>query len=48
MADHAVKASGARMEELQDLCSYVQDTSPVKDVLGNPVPVTTTIEVIGR
>ena len=42
-----VKAPGASEQELTDLCTYVQDTSPVKDVIANPVPVTTTIEVIG-
>jgi len=42
-----VKAPGASEQELKELCSYVQDTSPVKDVLANPVPVSTTIEVIG-
>lgn len=41
-----VKASGATEEELKELCAYVQDTSPVKDVLVNPVPVKTTIEVL--
>jgi len=40
-----VKASGASEEELKELCKYVQDTSPVKDMLVNPVPVKTTIEV---
>lgn len=41
-----VKAPQASAEELRELCSYVQDTSPVRDVLANPVPVSTTIEVI--
>jgi uncharacterized OsmC-like protein len=41
-----VKAPGATEQELTELCSYVQDTSPVKDVLANPVPVRTTIEVV--
>jgi len=40
-----VKAPRASEQELTDLCTYVQDTSPVKDVLANPVPVTTTIEM---
>jgi uncharacterized OsmC-like protein len=40
-----VKASGATEEELTELCAYVQATSPVKDVLANPIPVVTTIEV---
>jgi len=42
-----VKAPGATEQELKELCTYVQDTSPVKDALANPVPVTTTIEVVG-
>ena len=41
-----VKAPGASEQELKELCTYVQDTSPVKDVLANPVPVSTTIEVL--
>jgi uncharacterized OsmC-like protein len=40
-----VKAPGASEQELKELCTYVQDTSPVKDVLANPVPVKTTLEV---
>jgi uncharacterized OsmC-like protein len=40
-----VKAPGASEQDLKELCAYVQDTSPVKDVLENPVPVETTIEV---
>jgi uncharacterized OsmC-like protein len=42
-----VKARGASETELKELCSYVQETSPVRDVLANGVPLTTTIEVIG-
>jgi uncharacterized OsmC-like protein len=42
-----VKAPGASEQELADLCAYVQDTSPVRDVLANPVPVTTTLEAVG-
>ncbi|MBD0328937.1 MAG: OsmC family protein [Thermoleophilia bacterium] len=41
-----VKAEGASEEELKELCTYVQETSPVKDVLVNPVPVKTTLEVV--
>jgi uncharacterized OsmC-like protein len=41
-----VKAPGASEQELQELCTYVQDTSPVKDVLANPVPIKTSIEVV--
>lgn len=32
-------------EDLQELCRYVQDTSPVRDCLANAVPVTTTLEI---
>ena len=42
-----VKAPGASEQELKELCTYVQDTSPVKDVLANPVPISTTIEIAG-
>ena len=41
-----VRASNASAEELEALCDYVQETSPVRDVLANPVPVTTSIEVV--
>ena len=41
-----VKARGATEAELKELCSYVQETSPVRDVLSNGVPVTTSIEVL--
>ncbi|HEY7561461.1 MAG TPA: OsmC family protein [Gaiellaceae bacterium] len=41
-----VKARGATATELKELCSYVQETSPVRDVLSNGVPVTTSIEVV--
>jgi uncharacterized OsmC-like protein len=39
------RARNASAQELEELCEYVQDTSPVRDILANPVPVTTTIEV---
>lgn len=39
-----VKARGASEAELKELCRYVQETSPVRDTLVNPVTVTTTIE----
>lgn len=41
-----VQSSNATREQLEELCQYVQDTSPVRDVLANPVPVNTTLEVI--
>lgn len=41
------RATNASQEELEKLCQYVQDTSPVKDILSDPVPVKTTLEVSG-
>jgi hypothetical protein len=41
-----VKAPQANESELKELCTYVQNTSPVRDVLANGVPVSTTIEVL--
>jgi uncharacterized OsmC-like protein len=41
-----VKAPGATETELKELCSYVQETSPVRDVLANGVPVTASLEVL--
>jgi uncharacterized OsmC-like protein len=41
------KARNASAQELQELCRYVQDTSPVKDILANPVPIKTSVEVVG-
>jgi uncharacterized OsmC-like protein len=40
-----VSSPNASPEQLQELCRYVQDTSPVRDCLANPVPVRTTLEV---
>lgn len=40
------KAKNASQDDLEKLCQYVQDTSPVKDILVNPVPVTTSLKVI--
>lgn len=37
-----VKADAPR-EKLQELCAYVQRTSPVLDIIRNPVPVTVTL-----
>ena len=36
--------SDASREEIEDLCQYVQDTSPVMDILRNPVPVEVSLE----
>jgi uncharacterized OsmC-like protein len=41
-----VKAPQASEAELKELCDYVQQTSPVRDVLANGVPVSTSIEVV--
>lgn len=39
------KARNATPEELEDLCQYVQDTSPVLDIIAHPVPVRTSLSV---
>ncbi|MBI4172186.1 MAG: OsmC family protein [Actinobacteria bacterium] len=39
-----VKADAPR-EKLEELCAYVQRTSPVLDIVRNPVPVTVTLRV---
>lgn len=36
--------SDAPREKIEELCDYVQKTSPVLDMLRNPVPVTVTLE----
>ncbi|MBB4932966.1 putative OsmC-like protein [Lipingzhangella halophila] len=41
-----ISSPNATPEQLAELCSYVQDTSPVRDCLANPVPVETTLEVV--
>ena len=41
-----VSSPNATREQLEALCQYVQDTSPVRDSLANPVPVETTLEVV--
>jgi uncharacterized OsmC-like protein len=38
-----VKANAPR-KQLEELCAYVQRTSPVLDIVRNPVPVTVTLE----
>jgi uncharacterized OsmC-like protein len=40
-----VSSPNATKEQLVALCQYVQDTSPVRDCLANPIPVTTTLEI---
>ncbi len=41
-----VKSPNADREQLEELCQYVQDTSPVRDCLANPIPVTTDLVVL--
>lgn len=41
-----VRSSNATKEQLDELCQYVQDTSPVRDILANPVPVSTDLVVM--
>lgn len=41
-----VSSPNATKEQLEELCQYVQDTSPVRDCLVNPLPVETTLEVV--
>lgn len=41
-----VRSPNASRKQLEELCQYVQDTSPVRDILANPVPVTTKIVVL--
>ena len=40
-----VASPNATEQQLQELCTYVQDTSPVRDSLANPIPVTTTLQI---
>lgn len=40
-----VASPNADDEQLTELSRYVQQTSPVHDIIANPVPVTTTLEV---
>lgn len=41
-----VRSPNATPAQLEELCRYVQDTSPVRDILANPVPVTTDLTVL--
>ncbi|HKZ24666.1 MAG TPA: OsmC family protein [Acidimicrobiia bacterium] len=41
-----VSSPNATEEQLVELCTYVQETSPVRDCLVHPVPVKTTLEVV--
>lgn len=41
-----VRSSNATTEQLEELCQYVQDTSPVRDILTASVPVETSLIVL--
>ena len=41
-----VKSPNASREQLDELCQYVQDTSPVRDCLANAIPVTTDLVIL--
>ncbi len=41
-----VSSPDASAEQLDELCRYVRDTSPVRDSLANPIPVDTALEVV--
>ena len=41
-----VRSPNATPDQLDELCQYVQDTSPVRDIIANPTPVETALEVV--
>jgi uncharacterized OsmC-like protein len=41
-----VRSPNATPAQLEELCQYVQDTSPVRDILADPVPVSTDLVVL--
>jgi uncharacterized OsmC-like protein len=41
-----VRSPNATPAQLEELCQYVQDTSPVRDILANAVPVSTDLVVL--
>lgn len=41
-----VRSPNATAAQLEELCQYVQDTSPVRDILTDPVPVSTHLAVL--
>lgn len=45
-AKGTVSSPNATPEQLRELCQYVQDTSPVRDCLANPVPVQTSLDIV--
>jgi hypothetical protein len=46
MTETTTIRNGIDVEQLAELCEYVQSTSPVRDVLANAVPVVTSLEVV--
>ena len=45
-ANGRVSSPNATPEQLEELCLYVQDTSPVRDIIANATPVETNLEVV--
>lgn len=41
-----VSSPNATEQQLTELCTYVQETSPVRDVIANAVPVHTSLEIV--
>jgi uncharacterized OsmC-like protein len=41
-----VRSPNATAAQLEELCQHVQDTSPVRDILADPVPVSTDLVVL--
>lgn len=41
-----VRSPNATAAQLEELCQYVQDTSPVRNILADPVPVRTDLVVL--
>ena len=41
-----VASPNATQDQLEELCRYVQETSPVRDTLANPTAIETTLEVL--
>jgi uncharacterized OsmC-like protein len=41
-----VRSPNATAAQLEELCRYVQDTSPVRDILADPTPVITNLVVL--
>ena len=41
-----VSSPNASRAQLEELCQYVQDTSPVRDIIANATPVTTSLQTV--